>query len=281
MSKQVEQSVKDRLKNIAKQSDKDFNFVCIQYMQERFLARLAKSEYQKNFVLKGALLLLAYNIPVVRPSKDIDFKGEHTSNDIDQIRSLIKNIAEIELADGVNFISDEIEIHQITEDAEYGGLRVKIWATVGGDRHRLQIDIGFGDTIIDGPVDMDYPAMLNFSSPNIKAYSIESSMAEKLETIVSLGALSSRMKDYFDVVFLINNHDLEKERLKKAINSTFIKRNTPKGDFKYIFNKDFIFDKDMDRQWKAFLNRNSIDSQKSFNEIVQQIEDYLSPILDF
>lgn len=280
MSSNIEQSVKDRLRNIAKQSNKDYNFICIQYMQERFLARLEKSSHRNHFILKGALLLLAYNIPTIRPSKDIDFKGEHTSNDIDQIRSLIENIAKIEIEDGVTFFPSEIEIQQITEDTEYGGLRVKLWATVAGDRHRLQIDIGFGDTIIDGPVDMDYPAMLEFPPPNIKAYSVESSMAEKLETIVSMGTLSTRMKDYFDVVYLINNHDLEKERLKKAINTTFTKRNTPTDDFKYIFREDFKSDKDMNKQWKAFLNRDSINSQKSFNKIVQEIEDYLHPILE-
>lgn len=160
----------------------------IQYLQERFLARLEKSNYRDHFVLKGALLLLAYNIPTVRPSKDIDFLGQQTSNEVDQIESAIRDIATIDLNDGVSFNPDEIDIEQITEDAEYGGLRIKISATVGGDRHRLQLDIGFGDTIVDGPVDMDYPAILDFPSPNIKVYSLESAIAEKLEAIVSLGS---------------------------------------------------------------------------------------------
>jgi predicted nucleotidyltransferase component of viral defense system len=90
MSQNIEQSVKDRLKNIARQSGKDFNFVCIQYLQERFLARLEKTRYRDHFILKGALLLLVYNIPVVRPSKDIDFLGENTSNDPGAIRGAIQ-----------------------------------------------------------------------------------------------------------------------------------------------------------------------------------------------
>jgi len=80
MSQNIEQSVKDRLKNIARDSGKDFNFICIQYLQERFLARLAQSVYRDHFILKGALLLLAYKIPAVRPSKDIDFLGEMEFN---------------------------------------------------------------------------------------------------------------------------------------------------------------------------------------------------------
>jgi predicted nucleotidyltransferase component of viral defense system len=279
MSSNLEQSVKDHLKNIANESGKDFNFISIQYMQERFLARLEKSQYRSNLILKGALLLIAYNIPTVRPSKDIDFKGEHTGNDVNQIRSLIKEIAEIEFKDGVTFFPDEMDVQQITEDAEYGGLRVKIGATVGGDRRRLQIDIGFGDTIIDGPVDMDYPAMLDFASPNVKVYSIESSMAEKLEAIVSLGAFGSRMKDYFDVWFLIDNHKLDKHRFKKAIDTTFSERNTPVEDFQYIFNKDFKRDKEKEQQWNAFLNRNFIEPEKSFKEIVEEIENYITSIV--
>lgn len=152
MSNGIEQSVKDRLKNIARESGKDFNFVCIQFLQERFLARLAQSSYRENFVLKGALLLIAYNIPAVRPSKDIDFLGQQTSNEIDEIRKAIQKVAGIELEDGVTFNTQDVEIEPITEDAEYGGLRIKLSATVGGDQQRLQLDIGFGDEIVDGPL---------------------------------------------------------------------------------------------------------------------------------
>lgn len=119
MSSRLEQSVKARLKNIANKTGKDFNFVSIQYLQERFLARLEKSNYRDHFVLKGALLLLAYNIPTVRPSKDIDFLGQQTSNEVDQIESAVRDIATIDLNDGVSFNPDEIDIEQITEDAEY------------------------------------------------------------------------------------------------------------------------------------------------------------------
>lgn len=275
----LEQSVKDRLKNIAQETGKDFNFVSIQYLQERFLARLDKSPYRENLILKGALLLLSYNIPAVRPSKDIDFKGDMISNEIDDIASVIRSIAEIELKDGVQFYPDDMNIQQITEDAEYGGLRIKIAASVSGDRHRLQLDIGFGDIIVDGPVDMDYPSILNFSSPNIKVYSIESSIAEKLEAIVSLGTFGSRMKDYFDVWFLIYNYDLNKERVGRAIRTTFTNRNTPLKDFEYIFSEEFKTDSSKQQQWQAFLNRTSIEAEGKFEEVVNTIDNYISSII--
>lgn len=276
----IEQSVKDRLKNVARETGKDYNFVCIQYMQERFLARLEKSRYRENFILKGALLLLAYDIPVVRPSKDIDFLGASTSNNSDEIRSAIRTVANIQLSDGVTFNSDDIEIEQITEDAEYGGLRIKISALVGGDFHRLQLDIGFGDDIVGGPVDMDYPSLLEFPSPNIKVYSLESAIAEKFEAIVSLGFIGSRMKDYFDVWFLIQNHEISSERLKEAIETTFGRRNTPIEDCHYIFNEEFKTDNNKKQQWQAFLNRSSIEMDASFKDVVTGIERYIYTILE-
>jgi predicted nucleotidyltransferase component of viral defense system len=135
MSSSLEQSVKDRLKNIARETGKDFNFVSIQYLQERFLARLEKSPCRENLILKGALLLLAYDIPAVRPSKDIDFKGDETSNEIDEIASVIRDIAKIDLEDGVQFYPDNLDVQQITEDAEYDGLRIKITATIWGSKN--------------------------------------------------------------------------------------------------------------------------------------------------
>ncbi len=279
MTGSLEQSVKDRLKNIARETGKDFNFVCIQYLQERFLGRLEKSTYRDNFILKGALLFLVYRIPAVRPSKDIDFLGQQLTNEIGSVESAIKEIAAINLKDGVSFNPKDIEIEQITEDAEYGGLRVKITATVGGNRHRLQLDIGFGDKIVDGPVEMDYPALLEFPSPNIKVYSLESAIAEKLEAIVSLGTFGSRMKDYFDVWFLITNHSMDEGRLREAIYTTFNKRSTPIKDFGYIFNVEFKADTDKARQWVAFLNRSSIDGKHSFEEVLTEIESFIKPVI--
>lgn len=134
-------------------------------MHERFLARLEKSEFKERLILKGALLLLAYGMPRVRPTKDIDFLGDHLSNQTDEIDSVIRQIAEIELEDGVMFNADKIEIDEITKDADYTGIRVRLSATVGRDYQRLQIDIGFGDVIVHGPVEMSYPAMLDFEPP--------------------------------------------------------------------------------------------------------------------
>ena len=111
-------------------------------------------------------------------------------------------------------------------------------------------------------------------------YSLESAIAEKLEAIVSLGTFSSRLKDYFDVWYLINNHDLNKGRLRKAILTTFEKRSTPIEDFRYIFSTDFKSNENKSRQWKAFLNRSSIQTDYSFGEVVSEMETLVKSLFD-
>lgn len=274
MTKNIDQSVKDRLKNLAKSSGRDYNFVCIQYMHERFLARLGKSELKERFILKGALLLLVYDMPRVRPTKDIDFLGEQLSNQSDNIELAIRQITEIELEDGVQFHGDKVEIDEITKEADYAGLRVQLSASVGGDHQRLQIDIGFGDVIIHGPVETSYPAMLDFEPPKVSAYSLESAIAEKLQAIVSLGIFGSRMKDFFDIWYLTKNRQFSKDRLCEAIEATFKKRNTDIDDIKLIFEKEFIQDSNKAKQWVAFLRRTTIDEQINFESVMEDLKVY-------
>ena len=274
MTKNIDQSVKDRLKNLARSSGRDYNFVCIQYMHERFLGRLEQSDYKGRFILKGALLLLAYDISRVRPTKDIDFLGVKLSNQSDDIESAIRQISEIELEDGVQFHSDKIEIDKITKDTDYTGLRVRLSASVGGDHQRLQIDIGFGDVIVNGPVEMSYPSMLDFEPPKVIAYSLESAIAEKLQAIVSLGVFGSRMKDFYDIWFLTRTRKFDRECLTEAIETTFKKRNTEIGDIKLIFEDEFVQDSNKSKQWAAFLRRISIEEQVSFESVMEDLEDY-------
>jgi len=280
MKSNINQSVKDRLKNLARSSESDYNFMCIQYMHERFLARLERSEFKERFILKGALLLLAYDMPRVRPTKDIDFLGDHLSNQSDDIESAIRQIAEIEVEDGVMFHANTIEIDEITKDADYKGLRVRLSATVGGDYQRLQIDIGFGDVIVRGPVEMSYPAMLDFEPPKIIAYSLESAIAEKLQAIVNLGIFGSRMKDFYDIWFLTKNRQFNKEHVSEAIETTFKRRNTDIEDIKLIFEDEFIQDSNKAKQWVAFLRRTTIEEEMGFESVMEDLKVYFSEDLN-
>lgn len=179
-------SVHQKLHRIAKESGRDFNSVQLGYIQERFLYRLSKSDYNNAFILKGALLFVAFNISTLRPTKDIDFLGSSVTNDLNELKEIIKEICSIEYNDAISFDANSIEVSQITGQNEYPGVRVKITASLGSLRNTLWLDFGFGDKLVAGPIEINFPTILDFDAPKIKVYSLESAIAEKFQACVKL-----------------------------------------------------------------------------------------------
>lgn len=268
-------SVHQKLLHIAKESKRDFNSVQLRYVQERFLFRLSKSIYKDALILKGALLFVAYNITNLRPTRDIDFLGKSLSNDLYDLKKIIQGICSIDYEDAVEFESESVEITSIAEEKEYSGARVKIIAKLGSARVILWLDFGFGDKIVAGPVEIDFPVLLNFDAPRIKVYSLESAIAEKFQACVKLNFDTSRMKDFYDINELATKNNFELETLAEAIMETFSARETDIDSRGLIFSEDFKNDKKKEIQWKAFLKRTSISSHYSFREIVERIEKFI------
>ena len=214
-------SVRARLLNIAKKSKRDYNRILVQYTQERLLYRFSVSRFRDNFILKGALLFLTYDMPQHRPTKDIDFLGRAVKNDLTDIEKVMKEVVAIEVDDGVTFDPSTVAVEQITEQAEYVGMRVSVESSIGGARIAMQIDIGFGDKMVAGPLDIDFPVLLDYPAPHIKIYSLESAIAEKFEAIVRFNVATSRMKDFYDLVYLAQHHRFKADILAEAINLTF------------------------------------------------------------
>ena len=211
-------SVRARLLDMAKKTGRDFDAVLVRYFQERFLYRLSRSPYERHFILKGALLFLVYEMPFFRPTKDIDFLGSATSNDMGNIKSMIREIAGLHLPDGVIFYPDSVKAERIKEDADYEGVRVKLEATLSGARKTLQLDIGFGDIVVPGPVEMEFPVLLEgLPVPSLMVYSKESAIAEKFEALVKLNFLTSRMKDVYDILFLASQESFRLATMREAI----------------------------------------------------------------
>ena len=278
--KNVAASVKERLRNIASQTSKEFQSVVRQYVQERFLFRLSKSIYSNNFVLKGALLFIAHDISRNRPTRDIDFLGSAISNEINDIIEVVKVILKTEYEDGVTFDANSVEAENIVEDGDYHGIRIKFYAYMENSRERVQLDIGFGDKITAGPIEIEFPTLLDFDAPKIKVYSIESAIAEKFETIVSLQLLTSRMKDFYDVLFFTEHYEFKKDMLHKALIATFNNRSTNIEDQKIIFSDKFKLDMQLQLLWMAFLERTKLDSNDSFQVVVTKIQTFIEPIFD-
>lgn len=278
--KNIAASVRERLRNISVESGKDFQSIIRQFIQERFLYRLSISIYSNSLILKGALLLLAYDISRLRPTKDIDFLGNSLSNDKDDLANIIKEILKLETGDGLLYDHQSVESENIVEDGDYHGVRIKFNAYLGNIKERIQIDIGFGDKIIAGPVIIDFPVLLDFPAPKLKVYSIESAIAEKFEAIVSLQLLTSRMKDFYDITFLADNYKIDKDILKEAIVTTFKNRGTDLELRKNIFSDKFINDEQKQKYWLAFLNRHKLTAEKIFSKIVVQIKNFIEPLFE-
>jgi predicted nucleotidyltransferase component of viral defense system len=273
-------SVRARLLNIARNSRRDYNRILVQYVQERLLYRFSISRYRDNFILKGALLFITYDMPQARPTKDIDFLGLGVKNDVDEIKRMIQEVTAIKIDDGVIFYPSSVRVRQIAEQAEYIGTRVSVQSSIGGARNIMQIDIGFGDKIIAGPIDIEYPTMLDYPAPRIKIYSLESAIAEKFEAIVRLNVATSRMKDFYDIIYLSKHNSFKAATLFEAIKITFETRNTPISDCKLIWSDDYKKDYKQEKQWTAFHTTNKLDIVGTWTESIGIMEQFLAPVID-
>lgn len=271
-------SIQDRLRNTAKKLNKDFSFILKLYFQERFLYRVSISKYNKSFILKGGLLLTVFNISSFRPTKDVDFLGKDISDDENEMLNIFKEILSVDLSepDGILFDLQKMTIAKIREDNMYEGLRLSIKAALGNINETVKTDIGFGDVVTPKPVKIEYPTFLDNAPVKLFAYNYESIIAEKMEACCKLGFLTSRMKDLYDIMFLLNNKDIDYVVLEKAINATFKRRETSKDLYATILNKDFINEKE--QHWERFLSKVKDNEKIGFEKVIKIINDKIGYI---
>ena len=188
-------SVRQRLLNYGKASGKPFAEVLQYYAMERFLYRLSVSPHVHAFTLKGALLLTAWQAPLSRPTMDIDLLGR-TDNAVDVILGVMREVSQSKVIDdGIVFEPASFVGETIREDADYSGVRIRFIGHVDSARLHMQIDIGFGDVMTPGPEELVYPTILDFPAPTLSGYSRETVIAEKLQALVHLRLLNTRMKE--------------------------------------------------------------------------------------
>ena len=252
--KDKSKSVYNQLYNIAKETNREFNSILKSYFGEKFLYKLSLSAYKDKLILKGAMMFVAYKMPITRPTKDIDFLGKKIKADEKNITNILKEIISIPSSDDVTF--SKIRTESIMNENKYAGIRVKIKAKLYTAEDTIQIDIGFVDKIVDGPIEINFPVILKGDEiPNINVYSVESAIAEKFEAIVKLNFTTSRMKDFYDILYFAKQHKFKMNSLIKAMAITFTERNTQPEDHKMIFKWNFKQDEDKQKQWIAFLKR--------------------------
>lgn len=211
-------------RNLAASCNITVNEVLQNYMFERILERLSVSKYKNNFILKGGLLLSSIMGIDTRTTMDMDtcIKGIELTDE--QLYEVLQEILNIDINDGVKF---EIRNSQpIREEDDYGGLKYNLLAIFDNLRVNLSIDIATGDLITPREIEYDYKMIFENRNLKIMTYNIESIIAEKFQTVINSGILNSRMKDYYDLYYLITYKEFSKENLKNAIIKTFNKRDT-------------------------------------------------------
>ncbi len=273
------QSVKDKLRTIAKKQGKVIQDTFTMYVLERVLYRLSISEYRDNFTLKGGILLYGMFDEFCRVTTDIDLLGSMINNDIENIRYVFKNILKIECDDAIDFDLNSLDTKYITVFKEYNGVNVSIDAYMDRTKIPVNIDIGFGDIIYPKRHMMDYPAILDDEPPHLYAYSKESIVAEKFEAIVSLGVLNSRLKDFYDICVLSNQFDFSGSDLKQAIIETFNHRNTSLDRID-AFSEGFAQSGERNARWQGFLKTKHVEKTISLNQAIEKIRSFIFPVVE-
>lgn len=153
-------------------------------------------------------------------------------------------------------------------------------ASLGNINQRLQVDLGFGDVIVPGPVRMIYPTLLEMDGPEVWAYSVESLIAEKFEAMIDLAELNSRMKDFYDVYRILTRSNYDRQVLEKAITSTIGRRGTPISENHPIFTERFYTEERRQKQWAAFLRKARLNESLEFSLVMKVITEDLQAIYE-
>jgi predicted nucleotidyltransferase component of viral defense system len=274
-------SVHQRLLNHARATGRPFNEVLQRFALERFLYRLGHSPYARRFVLKGALMLTAWQVPYPRPTRDIDLLGR-MENSVEEVVSAVEAICQESVTDdGLRFEAEGIVGERITETANYAGVRLRFAAYLGKARIPMRIDVGFGDPLVPGPSPVQLSTILDFPPPEVQGYSRESAIAEKYQIMVYLGQINSRMKDFYDIWSLATHFPFEGPTLAQAISETFESRATPLSLHPIAFSDAFAQDHEKQVQWEAFRRRLGMEEvPKGLQEAVQVIAAFLCPVTE-
>ena len=273
MTKAKEQSVKDKVKDIAKSTGAVFDKVWRDVLFERWLARLAKSKYQNHFIFKGGMCLAKY-MELNRETKDLDFLLVKLKSDQTSVQKYLTEIAAIELEDG--YVFNNLEVDLLEHDhMKYPGFRVSMIAALGGTKSKLSVDLGVGDVV--EPKNITIELSKSKGKPlfekdiQLWSYTMEAIFAEKLHTALTRGAINSRMKDYHDMVEIIRFEEMKIEDLQRALLATFENR---KAEIKTLeFDSDEI--SQLQRHWDIYRRKLQRDVQ---NGLPESIDDAISEI---
>jgi Nucleotidyl transferase AbiEii toxin, Type IV TA system len=213
-----------------------------------------------------------------RPTRDLDLLGFGDPG-AERLKAVFTALCGIDVpADGLTFDADSVRVETIREEQEYGGQRVRLDVSLEQARIDLQVDVGFGDAITPAAVTVSYPTLLETELPELRAYPKETVVAEKLEAMVKLGMANTRMKDFFDVLFLARTFAFDGGTLRDAIAATFARRGTSLSEGTPVALTDaFSQDEAKRKQWAAFAKRSGLpDNLPGLDVVVAELALFLA-----
>lgn len=266
------------LKNRSKSLNIPYQQMLLLFFQEEFLRRLSKSTYVEYFVLKGGLFIYTLTHFQSRPTVDIDFGLSHLDSQLESLNIIISEI--ILIPTGYNHLIhfEIVKAEQISRHRKYPGVSFQIMASINQIRVPFDIDIGMGDIIVPSAQMRQIQTQLNgYDSPIINTSSIESVIAEKFDAIVQRLELTGRMKDFYDIYYLVHLFDFDAKIMGSALKETFNNRGTKLTLERYLRFENLMNDPLISKRWLNFT-RNIKGQELSFHEVISSISIFLKPI---
>ena len=265
--------LKDKIRNLAKEKSADAQILMRTYMMERLLERISISEYKKNFILKGGLLIASLVGLDFRSTMDVDTTVKGFDVNLTSVEQMIQNLIDVPLEDGVLFQIKNID--SIMDEAEYPCIRVSMQALFDGTITPLKIDISTGDVITPDAIQYSYKLMFEDRYIQLLSYNLETVLAEKLETIVRRHLTNTRMRDFYDVYILkkLYESEISKPLLQDALDATVQIRGSTEllkhaePSLKEIENSD-----DMRKLWLSYQSHYEYAQNISWDAVMEAVK---------
>lgn len=247
----------------------------ILYILERFLYRVSISPYRHRLVLKGGMLLAAFDER--RPTADVDLLAEAIDNEVGAISAVVREVLTIEVDDGVTFDQAELRAQVIRDADPYTGVRITVPARIDRARRPLRVDINVGDPVTPAPVEVNYPALLGEPFALV-GYPLETVLAEKIVTMIDRGDATTRDRDFVDVFLLSGRHAVDGEQFGAALRATGAHRGS---DLRPVVAVLVDLASARQADWTRYLARNGLEdaAPASLSDAIRAIADFADPVL--
>ena len=270
-------SLKAKIKNLAKKKDMSAQVVLQNYMFERFLERISKSEYKNKLILKGGMLIAAIVGIDNRATMDMDATLKGYPLNEESLLKAINDICSVNVGDDVVF--SFIKVEPIREDDDYGGYRASIQSVFDTIITPMQIDITTGDAITPREILYSFKMIFDDNTIDIWAYNIETVLAEKYETILRRGEFNTRPRDFYDIYILSKTQDFNKDLFSQAVLETSKHRGTT-HIFEDIQKRISVIEnsRELKNQWGKYKKNYSYAKNISFEDIACVLKELLISI---